>query len=329
MFKGVNIMISVVMATYNSEKYIKPQLESILKQTQQVDELIIQDDCSTDNTINIIQDFITKNNLDHWSIKKNENNVGYVFTFKEAIKRCKGDIIILCDHDDLWVEDKVKIICQKFNENKDILVLATSFIEIDENDNIIYVKKEKNYSNNNLIRKKIKKNSLNKMNFKDVAVYNISPGCTCAFSSKIKDKIIQKNYQIPHDWQIILTGALMNGLYYYDIVTTKYRIHSNNTIGLGHKRDFKQRADTCKKDLIQKREMEKMLIDLKANKKDIKYINKIIKAFEDRNKLMKTKNIFKYGIKALVDSLGIKGLYQTIGLDILVIIKIYKRSENI
>ena len=176
-------MISVVIATYNSEKYIIQQLESIVQQTRNVDEVIIQDDCSTDNTINVVKEFIKNNNLINWKIESNLQNKGYISTFKEAIKRSNGDIIILCDHDDEWVSNKVEIIEKSFNENDNVLVLATSFIKIDENGNEIPVKKKMGRSNNNLIRRSLKKGQINKMSLRDIAIYNITPGCTCAFSS--------------------------------------------------------------------------------------------------------------------------------------------------
>lgn len=314
-------MISVAMATYNGERYIEAQLETILKQTVQVDEVIIQDDCSTDKTISLINNFIKKNNLNNWRVEQNKKNIGYILTFKKAIKKCNGDIIILSDHDDLWMENKVEVINCTFNKNNDILVLATSFNMIDKNDNNIPVKIRKRRSNNNLIRRKIKSGTLNKMTIKDVAIYNVSPGCTCAFSSKIKDIIIRKNYNLPHDWQITLTGAVMNGLYYLDVVTTKYRIHSNNTIGLGHKTSYEERAKICIQDLMQKEEMKKIVNDLNADNNQKKYIKKIIEVFKIRLKLMKTKKVGRYGLEALIGSLCLNKLYETIALDIISIIK--------
>lgn len=322
-------MISVAMATYNGEKYIEAQLDSILRQTIQVDEVIIQDDFSTDRTVSIINKFIKKNKLSNWKLEQNRKNIGYILTFKKAIEKCKGDIIILSDHDDLWMKDKVEIINNTFNRKENILVLATSFMEIDEQEKYISIKKRRGHSNNNLIRRRIKRKKLNKMTLEDVGAYNISPGCTCAFSFKIKNEIIRRNYKLPHDWQITLTGALLEGLYYLDIVTTKYRIHSNNTIGLGHKQSYEQRKKVCINDLRQKEEMKKIADNLNASDKQKKYINKIIRIFEIRKQLMQTKKIVKYGLRAIISCLGMNKLYETIGLDIISIIRTNRRRENI
>ena len=322
-------MISVAMATYNSERYIIQQLDSIVNQTQKVDEVIIQDDCSQDETVDIIKQYIKDKNLKNWKVERNEHNMGYVLTFKNAIQRCNGEIIILCDHDDVWMKNKVELISKTFAENLNILVLATSFTEIDDEGKDIYIKKRRGSSNNNLIRRKINYGKLNHMFFKDVAIYNISPGCTCAFKKEIKKELLKKNYDIPHDWQIELIGVLRNGLYYLDVVTTKYRIHSKNTIGLGHQTEYDKRLKLCINGLKEKEEIKSLINTNKYVKSDyIKYINKVIKVFKLRVKLMQTKNIIKYGTKALVYSIGMGRLYESVGIDIISIIKDNKRGKN-
>lgn len=100
-------MISVAMCTFNGEKYIKEQIESIINQSLVPDEIVICDDCSKDNTINII-----KETLANWSGKANliinEDNLGYRKNFEKAISLCNGDIIFLSDQDDVWDNCKLK-----------------------------------------------------------------------------------------------------------------------------------------------------------------------------------------------------------------------------
>ena len=85
--------ISVAIASYNGGRFIEKQLDSILKQTRPVDEVIICDDGSTDNTVEICRNFIEKNSLTNWEISVNPKNVGYCFNFYGAIAKTKGDII--------------------------------------------------------------------------------------------------------------------------------------------------------------------------------------------------------------------------------------------
>lgn len=323
-------MVSVALATYNSKKYIIEQLTSIVRQKVSVDEVIIQDDCSKDDTIEVITKYIHDNNLKNWKIEKNEKNLGYILTFKKAIQRCNGDIIILCDHDDIWFENKSEIIKKIFNDKEKVLALATSFVEIDENGKKRNTKIKKGHANNNLIRHSIKKEKLNKMNFEDVAIYNISPGCTCAFSSKIKNDLLKKDYLMPHDLQIMNIAALKDGLFYYDIITTKYRIYSNNTIGLGHQTDYEKRLKLVQNGLKEKEEIKRLIGNIDNSKKqEIRTINKIIHAFELRKKMMETQNILKYGFITLINSLGLNKLYESVIMDIITIVKKQIRVKGI
>ncbi|WRK53127.1 glycosyltransferase [Coprobacillaceae bacterium CR2/5/TPMF4] len=76
--------ISVVMTTYNGQKYIKKQLESIELQTVKIDEVIIIDDCSNDDTVEIVNEFIHNKQLTGWILEENKNNLGYIENFKKV-----------------------------------------------------------------------------------------------------------------------------------------------------------------------------------------------------------------------------------------------------
>ena len=99
--------VSVVMATYNGSKYIKEQIGSLLNQTRRPDEIIFCDDCSTDNTVDII-DGIMQNSCLPYEIIKHEQNQGVVISFQEGIKKTKGDVIFFCDQDDVWKKEKIE-----------------------------------------------------------------------------------------------------------------------------------------------------------------------------------------------------------------------------
>jgi glycosyltransferase involved in cell wall biosynthesis len=96
--------ISVCMATYNGEKYIKEQLDSILNQISQNDEIIISDDNSTDNTIEILKSYNDK----RIKIYLNNKDKGYTKNFENALEKVSGDVIFLCDQDDIWVNNKIE-----------------------------------------------------------------------------------------------------------------------------------------------------------------------------------------------------------------------------
>ena len=95
--------ISVCMATYNGEQYVEEQLRSILTQLEQTDEVVISDDHSTDQTIEVIKNL----NDNRIKIFYNTNGKGFTANFENALKNATGDIIFLSDQDDVWLPGKV------------------------------------------------------------------------------------------------------------------------------------------------------------------------------------------------------------------------------
>lgn len=116
-------MISVAIATYNGEKYLREQLRSIEVQTVKPDEVIICDDCSTDNTISILEEFKV-NAPFSVIILRNENNLGYKKNFKKVVNATHGDFVFLCDQDDYWFENKIERVLAVFKEKPEIQLIA-------------------------------------------------------------------------------------------------------------------------------------------------------------------------------------------------------------
>jgi glycosyltransferase involved in cell wall biosynthesis len=99
-------LLSIVVATYNGEKYLAPQLDSLLNQTYKNIEIIICDDCSTDNTQKIIKDYAEKyNNISYYFHSK---NIGVNKNFEFGFSKAKGDFIAIADQDDIWKPEKIE-----------------------------------------------------------------------------------------------------------------------------------------------------------------------------------------------------------------------------
>ena len=122
--------ISIVMSSYNGEKYIKSQLKSILNQEESIDEVLIRDDGSTDNTVDIVRQFIKEHNLTNWQIRVNFHNLGWRANFIEGMLEAQGDLIFFCDQDDIWRTDKLKIMKRIMLSNPQINVLASDYQEL-------------------------------------------------------------------------------------------------------------------------------------------------------------------------------------------------------
>ena len=103
------LKISIAMATYNGGKYLQEQLNSFLAQARLPNELVITDDCSTDNTLEIIQAFAATAPFEvRW--EQNEKNLGYTGNFNQALMKTTGDLVFLSDQDDVWFPEKLKFI---------------------------------------------------------------------------------------------------------------------------------------------------------------------------------------------------------------------------
>lgn len=118
MAKEKIIQISIALATYNGGKYLKEQLDSILKQTIKPNEFIISDDNSNDNTILIIEEFKKKAPFDVILLQNNKK--GFNTNFENALKNVTGDLVFICDQDDVWLENKIEIMLDYFKKNPQI-----------------------------------------------------------------------------------------------------------------------------------------------------------------------------------------------------------------
>lgn len=116
-------MISVAMATYNGEKYLEQQLDSIAAQTVLPDELVVCDDCSTDRTIEILNRFKEKVPF-NVIILQNETNSGYIKNYARVIPVAKGDFVFMCDQDDVWFPNKIETVLKTFEEHPNAQLVA-------------------------------------------------------------------------------------------------------------------------------------------------------------------------------------------------------------
>lgn len=118
--------ISVLMSTYNGEQYICEQLDSIKNQTRTADEVVIIDDCSADQTVNVVQEYITENQLSPiWQIQKNTENKGWRQNFMDGITKTSGDIVFFSDQDDFWMSNKLEVYENIFSHDSQVNVIAS------------------------------------------------------------------------------------------------------------------------------------------------------------------------------------------------------------
>lgn len=123
------INVSVAMTTYNGERYLLQQVESILSQLEEEDELIIGDDGSTDRTLQIIN-IVAKGDKRVRVLQGNK--LGVVRNFERTIEECNHELIFLSDQDDVWVDNKVNVVKEHFLREKDLTLLMSDLVVVDK-----------------------------------------------------------------------------------------------------------------------------------------------------------------------------------------------------
>lgn len=313
-------MISVVMSVYNPNEFFEQQLDSIRLQSREPDEVIFVDDASSNDGMIRLENYIEKHGLRHWKTARQKENRGFVQTFRHALALADGDLIILCDQDDIWEPDKVRTIETVFRENPQTGALVTSYIPIDENGEVIPGKPQKGKSNNNLIRREVVSGALNRLEFSDLAIYNVSPGCTAALSAEIRDKYLKWDGGLPHDWAIYAIAALEGRLYYLDQPLTRYRQHASNTIGLKHLSKADERARRSASDWLQKKAMVSLVHRFKSGSAEEEEARLAEQWFEARKNYLERRKLLD-AVSLMAEAGRTSFFYETIGSDIRAILE--------
>jgi glycosyltransferase involved in cell wall biosynthesis len=113
-------MISIALSTYNGSRYLAEQLESIADQRRLPDELVVADDASTDGTLGIVTDFIHRAPFPV-RLFRSPANQGLLKNFERAISKCRGELILLSDQDDVWLPEKIERFEEAFTKSADAL----------------------------------------------------------------------------------------------------------------------------------------------------------------------------------------------------------------
>jgi len=219
--------LAILLATYNSEKYLKVQIDSILAQSFSDFTLYIRDDGSTDSTISIIDEYL-KLFPNIIFLKDNQKNRLSLGSFMWMLENVNADYYMFSDHDDYWLENKVELTLNKMLAvesvgSKKPVIIHTDLKVVDTNLNEIAPSFWK-YS-------KIDPKLL--VNFNFLAVYNLLTGCTMMINEEARNiSLPYSKYSLMHDSWIGLKVLDKGGI--IDFIpnqTILYRQHGNNTIG--------------------------------------------------------------------------------------------------
>ena len=203
--------ISVAMAVYNGEKHLPEQLDSILKQLEPNDEIVVSIDKSTDNSLSLLQSYAEK----YEQVKLVENkNKGIAGNFNNAVENCTGDYIFICDQDDRWADNKREAVVKAFEKNGADMVIHNG-VHIDPEGNVI---SEPFFTMYRIGDGKLK--NIMKPRYS---------GCCTAFTSDMAKKILPIPSDIDaYDHWIGTIGEFMGKIEYEDSILLYHRLHSAN-----------------------------------------------------------------------------------------------------
>ncbi len=214
-------LVSIALCTYNGEAYLREQLDSIVDQSYPAIELIAVDDCSSDNTLKILEEYAAK--YPYIQVFVNPQNLGYIRNFEKALRLCNGDFIALSDQDDIWdlrkIEKQVKAI------GNHLLIYHDSEF-VDQNGQSLYSKMSDIM---NLYRGDRPEAFL---------FFNCISGHSVLMKKELRDELLPFPNAYFHDWWMGYVATNLGSIDFINESLVKYRQHQKaDTNILKRKRD--------------------------------------------------------------------------------------------
>ena len=249
--------VDILLATYNGEKYLKEQIESILTQTYSNFRLLISDDCSTDGTWSILNHYAGLDN--RVIIHRNERNIGIVENYEFLLRQVQSEFFMYSDQDDVWRINKIEKCINKIKQDN-AGIIHTDLEVVDEYLNPI----APSFWDLKKIRKRVEFNS-----FESMFLNNYVTGCTIMARSDFIYRILpfpKGDSHLIHDYWTALIISNFSRMTYIDEPLIRYRQHHDNSVGSNRKSDEIQNFD----------ELRNMFIDIKISH------FRILKQYEDK-----------------------------------------------
>lgn len=204
--------ISVCMAVYNGADHLQLQIHSILSQLQATDELVVVDDFSQDNSIDILHGFSDA----RVRVYRNDSNMGVFLSFEKGMRLAHGDIIFLSDQDDVWLPDKVAKIQEAFSRNPKVTLVASDAQIIDGNGCLL---SDSFFATRGRFMPGVMHN----------LIKNKYLGCTLAFRNSMLKYFLPIPKNVPmHDMWFGLLNGIYGNTFYIDQPLIAYRRHGGN-----------------------------------------------------------------------------------------------------
>lgn len=256
------VKVSIAMATYNGERFLRKQLDSLYSQTRCPDEIVVCDDNSNDGTLEILKEYNLKYGLRYFV---NSPSLGVNRNFFKAIELCTGDYIAICDQDDIWLANKIEVSLSKLREIECgcPALVSSQCNHIDADDKIIIdlpPQKDTFTYYDNLL-----------------GSVNISQGCSLMMNRSLCDAILSKkesciNANGMYDSYIGLVATLIGKKYNMGKRLMLYRHHDKNVLGQIKQQSIKERLQNQPrfKDFVDDKRFQNISYIYPVFKKEIK-----------------------------------------------------------
>jgi glycosyltransferase involved in cell wall biosynthesis len=225
------------MTTYNGEKFLKEQLDGMLVQSRPVDELVVCDDGSADGTVNMLDAFSRAAPFPV-RIVKNKKNLGSTKNFEQAISLCGGDIVVLCDQDDVWLPDKISALEGIFSANANCLMAFTNAMVTDEANN-----PQRELWSCFGFDERRQRMLRDGRGFIFFVRGNVVTGATAAIKKSFFEETAPFPQGLVHDHWLAAAAALKNGLSFSRAITVNYRKHPSQQLGTPPEKNLRQKIN--------------------------------------------------------------------------------------
>lgn len=213
--------VNIVLSTYNGEKFLSEQIESIQAQTFTDWQLLIRDDGSTDKTLDIITAYTLKDERIHWIDEDERKNLGVINSFYKLIKQDLADYYFFCDQDDVWLPEKMAIMLDeatKYDADKALMVYMDLSV-VDKNLKVInlsMINSQSHHANTSLLAE---------------LTENTVTGGVAMVNHALVKRWSSSDNMIMHDWYLALLATATGKLVYIDKLGELYRQHDHNVLG--------------------------------------------------------------------------------------------------
>ncbi len=212
MIKAELPLVSIALCTYNGEKYLAKQLDSIFNQNYPNLEVIVVDDCSTDKTLNILSTY--QKRYSNLQLVLNDQNLGFNQNFKKALSLCTADYIAIADQDDIWLKDKISLSVQHIGDN---LLLYHDSEYIDQNDQSLH---KRTTSHHRFVSGNCAQNLI---------YYNCISGHACLIKRDLLKLSPPFDRSLYYDWWLAYTAACTGKINFITDKLVKHRKHDESS----------------------------------------------------------------------------------------------------